>query len=331
MRWPTKAREGCSFLKKRTKRLLIPACTTFSGHGRQAGEVRRNKSLLLLFFRKEGLFFLAFLLPAGAACADDAGRDFPKTLIFDEPGIDDEVSLPTVLFVPQDGAHEADVEFELDKRLTTRLSLQINVGYTELARIGEASAGGWQDSTAALKLIVFADRAMEQLVSLSVTRAFGASGARRVGSADVGSTLPALNFGQGFAALAAMPLLRPLAVTGVAGMLVPDSGRDGAVRQALLSASLQYSFDVLARSGGDVRVPGFMRPLIPIVEFSYATPAAAHATLAPGLIYSGGGYQVAAEALVPLTRASGTHVGMIAQLNISLSVLGIAALTRPLL
>jgi hypothetical protein len=55
----------------------------------------------------------------------------------------------------------------------------------------------------------------------------------------------------------------------------------------------------------------------------------AHGTLAPGLIYAGEGYQVAVEALVPLTRASGTHVGAIAQLNISLSMFGVAALTRP--
>jgi len=59
----------CSFLKKRTKRLLFLGCTAFSGHGRQAGEVRRNKSLLLLFFRKEGL--LLFLSLPGPARAEE--------------------------------------------------------------------------------------------------------------------------------------------------------------------------------------------------------------------------------------------------------------------
>ena len=100
-------------------------------------------------------------------------------LIFDEPGIDDEVSLPTVLFVPQQGGRETDVDFELDKRLTTRLSLQINIGYADLARIGSSSAGGWQNANATLKLLAYADRTMEQLVSFSFTREFGGSGARR--------------------------------------------------------------------------------------------------------------------------------------------------------
>ncbi len=295
-----------------------------------------RKEEFLSFLRKERLFFfekkkqktfvlLAVVLwPAGVALAEGGeGRDFPKTLLFDEPGIDDEVSLPTVLFVPR----ETDVDFELDKRLTEWLSLQINGGYTELARIGESSAGGWQNSNATLKVLAYADRAMEQLVSFSLTREFGGSGARRIGAERVGSTVAALNFGQGFAALAGAPAFKPFAITGVAGFLVPDSAAAGGVRQALVSTSLQYSLDVLAGSDAGLRVPGFIRPLIPIVEFTYAMPA--HGTLAPGLIYAGEGYQVAVEALVPLTRASGTHVGAIAQLNISLSMFGVAALTRP--
>jgi len=281
--------------------------------------------------KKQKTFVLlgALLWPACVAYADEDGRDFPKTLIFDEPGIDDEISLPTVLFVPQDGAHETDIDFELDKRLTTRLSLQINIGYTKLPH-----AGGWQNSNATLKLVAYANRAMEQLVSVSLTREFGGSGARRIGAAETGSTIAALNFGQGFAALAPVPLLEPFAVTGVAAFQVPDMQANGAVQQALLSASLQYSFAVLASTDPHIRLPEFVRPFIPIVEFTYAEPArgesAAHGTLAPGLIYSGDGYQLAAEALVPLTRASGTHVGAIAQLNISLSLFGAAALARPL-
>jgi hypothetical protein len=116
--------------------------------------------------------------------------------------------------------------------------------------------------------------------------------------------------------------------------MVPDSQEAGTVQQALMSASLQYSFDVLAQGQGGGRLPDFARPLIPIVEFTYAAPtrggAAAHGTLAPGLIYSGEGYQVAVEALVPLTHASGTHMGAIAQLNLSLSMFGVAALSQPL-
>lgn len=262
----------------------------------------------------------------GAAAADDAGRDFPKTLIFDEPGIDDEVSLPTVLFLPRNGGRsaETDVDFELDKRLTTRTSVQINAGYTALP-LAERTAYGWQNVDVTLKHVVFA--APEQLVSLSLIREFGQSGAARVEAPAPGSTSLGVNFGQGLCLPGVPWVLQPLAITGTVGGLVPDRDREAAFPQAIVSASLQYSLKVLARG------PGWVRPLLPIVEFSDAVPVghegAARATLAPGLIYAGRGFQLAAEALVPLTRASGTQIGFIAQINISLSVFGEGAWTRP--
>jgi hypothetical protein len=55
------AREGSSsFLKKRTKRLLIFRKRTGPGYGRIAGRCGKSKSLLVLFFRKE---LLSFCLP----------------------------------------------------------------------------------------------------------------------------------------------------------------------------------------------------------------------------------------------------------------------------
>lgn len=298
-------------------------------------KLRQIKSFFASFSsEKEGFFFLkkkkqktsvllvALVWPGwGAFAGEDEGRDFPKTLIFDEPGIDDEISLPTV----QVAGQETDVDLELDKRLTNSVSVQINVGYTALGR-----AGGWQNSSATLKFLGFVDRANEQLVSVSLVHEFGGTGAPRIGAAEAGSSALALNFGQGFASVVASPWLKPFAVTGVAGFSVPDSPRRGAVQQALLSASLQYSFDVPGAGGG---IPVLIRPLIPIMEATYAAPvqgqSAAHGILAPGLIYAGEGYQVAAEALLPLTRASGTHLGVIAQLNISLAIFGTRALTRP--
>jgi hypothetical protein len=263
--------------------------------------------------------------------ADEAGRDFPKTLIFDEPGIDDEISLPTIIVAPQPGGHETDIDFELDKRLTTRLSLQINIGYTQLPRPGETRAEGWQNTNATLKFAAFANAAHEQLVSLSLIREFGESGARQIGAETISSTTAAINFGQGFASFADTPALKPFAITGSAGFLVADHG---STQQALLSASLQYSLDVFSSTPGGQNLPHFLRPFIPIVECSFALPTRGggqRGLLAPGLIYAGEGYQVAAEALLPLTKEAGTHAGFIAQLNISLATLGLPALARPLL
>ncbi len=274
-------------------------------------------------------------LTRSAAAADQtefAGRDFPKTLTFDEPGIDDEISLPTLIVVPRGASvgTETDLDFELDKRLTDVLSLQINVGHTSFSHGG---AQGWQNAAATLKYVALDDSAAERLVSLSLTREFGGSGAERIGAPSVSTTVAAVNFGQGFSTLVAEPLLKPVAFTGSIGALVSDRPKGSLVQQALLSASLQYSFKVLMSGSAGDRLPALMRPLIPIVECVYTPPAGGEApigTLAPGLIYAGEGFQVAVEALLPLTREAGSHAGFIAQLNISLVTLGVPALARPL-
>ena len=277
----------------------------------------------------------------GVACAGhawaqeaDQGREVPKTLTFDEPGIDDEISLPTFILATDSAgeSHEADLDFELDKRLTPRTSVQINVGYTRLPLAGTA-VDGWQNVQVTLKYVVLSDPAAERLGSISLTREFGASGASRIGASAIGSTVVAGNIGQGFSPLMSAALLRPFAVTGVLGYTLPDQPGASAFQQALAAVSLQYSFDVLASQAGFV-LPGMLRPFIPVVECVYAKPIRsderAKATMAPGLIYAGDGFQLAAEALLPLRKASGTGVGFIAQLNVSLSMLGVPRLSRPL-
>jgi hypothetical protein len=46
-------KQESSFLKKRSKRLLILAASPLSGHGLDLSVGTRRKSLLVLFFRKE--------------------------------------------------------------------------------------------------------------------------------------------------------------------------------------------------------------------------------------------------------------------------------------
>jgi hypothetical protein len=269
---------------------------------------------------------MCILVPLGNARADDDDtasrkRDFPKTLTFDEPGIDDEMSLPTIVRLPHGtpAGSETDVSVELDKRITERVSVQINSGYSVVGRQAASSLAGWQNLAATLKGIMLDDAAAERLVSFSLSREFGGTGAERVGAGAPSSTTAAVNFGQGFGGFTANPLVRPFAVTGSVGYLAPD--RATASQLLLLDASLQYS----------------LGKFIPLVEFAYALPTTAapggdgrRGTLAPGLIYAGDGYQLAAEALIPLSRATGTHVGVVAQLNLSLGWLGWAALTQPM-
>jgi hypothetical protein len=76
---------------------------------------------------------VAVLWPAPAyphaVCGD---RIFPATLAIDDPGVQDELALPTVSWVPNnsDGAHEWDASFSWTKTITPGLSVVIGSGPT---------------------------------------------------------------------------------------------------------------------------------------------------------------------------------------------------------
>jgi hypothetical protein len=161
-----------------------------------------------------------------------------------------------------------------------------------------------------------------------------------VGAETVGSTEPILYFGQGFGAAPLPDCLRPFALTGGLGYVWPDRTRQGvqkAVRSLQIGTSVQYSLGYLSAAIARARLPRAAERMVAIVEITYADPVGADAAhdarqgfAAPGLIYAAEGYQLAAEAVLPLTRASGRGVGVIAQLNVSFARLGLRKLATDL-
>jgi hypothetical protein len=66
-------KEECSFLKKRTKRLLYLVPADRSGTWPDRWEGRRLKSLLLLFFRKEGLPYTSLIFMIASTTSGSSG------------------------------------------------------------------------------------------------------------------------------------------------------------------------------------------------------------------------------------------------------------------
>jgi hypothetical protein len=276
--------------------------------------------------------------------AEEAGRDFPRTLTLDEPGIDDEISLPTFLHLTTTGGNDSpadaenDVAFEIDKRLTDHLQVQLNGGYQTLAQPPLANRYGWDDFALTLKYVVLNAPESESILTLGLERELARTGAARVGAETIGSTTPTIYVGQGFGTMKLPALLRPFALTGTLAYQIPDQpgGADIRFAQTLqIGASLQYSLHYLAPMIAKIGLPDAVQRIVAITELTYAVPAAntshqdtQRGNVAPGLIYAGDGYQLAVEGLLPLTRTSGT--GVIAQLNMSFSVLGLGRFARPL-
>ena len=293
------------------------------------------------------------ICPLAASAHGIAGdRIFPATVTIDDPAVGDELSLPTFVLPPgQTGtaANEYDYGFEWDKTIVEGFGFAFNDGYTNLRQPGSAGGNkyGWADPVITLKYTFFENDRHESLASLGVQKELGGVGAvNSIGEDASGWTQPTLYFGKGFGDLpASAGLLRPFALTGELGYQWQDEPHPSVPGGGIASnpdfwnvgLSLQYNLQYLRSQVKDYSLPDFVNNLIPLVEFSYSTPASSsHAgatsggTIAPGFLYEGGSYQVGLEALLPATHSSGNELGMIAQLHFYLDDVFPNSLGKPI-
>ena len=165
---------------------------------------------------------------------------------------------------------------------------------------------------------------------------------------------PAIFFGKGFGDLPeALRFLKPIALTGVAGVAIPTSAstRNVTVNEQTgereieierhpdvleWGFALEYSVIYLQSQVQDMHLPAPIDRLIPLVEFALETPLNRGArgqttgTINPGVIWAGKYFQVGMEAVVPINEHTGNKVGVIAQLHFFLDDLFPHTIGRPL-
>jgi hypothetical protein len=259
------------------------------------------------------------------------GRDFPTTLTLDEPGIDDELILPTVLYrrglADGGGAtHEIELGAEFEHSITSTTGLFIEDGTV----IQDGGKHGAEDFTLGAKWQFLTNVKHETVMSLELARGFGGTGTTHTGANRFGSTTPTIVAGKGFGDLG-LRALQPLALTGEFAAIIPDvalrrvGGSDLAATRltngnnGVWSAgfSVQYSLPYLARRYPGLRLPWPLAGLTPVCEFAWTSPAtvpSAEGTTwiaAPGMLYVSRWGEVGVEALVPLDRAAGSGIGVI--------------------
>jgi hypothetical protein len=147
-------------------------------------------------------------------------RIFPVTLAIDDPGVADELSLPTFARVKNaDGSIETDYSFEYDKLITERLAVSISDTWTHVRPGGD----GFQNLNLGAKYLAYTDAPHEFMLSAGVNVNVGGTGAARVGAVNFSTITPALFFGKGFGDLPdSMAMLKPIAVTATIGVGFPD-------------------------------------------------------------------------------------------------------------
>ena len=272
------------------------------------------------------------LLPATVAAYTAVGdRVFPATLLLPQAAPGDTLYV-TPSSVPVSGGNATNLTVTLDKLLTERLGIGIQDGYNWIGRNNASTLVGWQNLLAYIKYEPILDPPHEFLFSFGAAHEFGGTGTRRVGAPSNGGTLvPTTFFAKGFGDLP-IGYLRPLALQGFATYRIASGS---APDNFLGGLAVEYSIPYLQSKVQAFDLPDLVRGLTPIVETLVATPtrnrggATTAVTVAPGITYSGEGWQFGIEARVPANRAAGSGAGVLAQFSLSLDYFFPGSIGKP--
>jgi len=254
---------------------------------------------------------------------------FPATILTDDPFVADEMSLPTFTYPPAatDGSREYGLDFDISKRLTPDIGITLGYGWTSLHSLGMPAVTGFDalHTGAQYQLLVNAPHEAIGLIGLNVTWAHTGRVAA-LAQPDFTTLSPTFDFGKGFGDLPrSLPYLRPFAITGNLGFDFPTKTASAGAPNTdnfNYGFAFEYSLPYLQCCVKDIglRVP--LNQLIPLVEVAFSTPinrvtpgVTTTGTVQPGLVWSGQYMQISAEAILPVTHASGHGVGGLVQMH----------------
>jgi hypothetical protein len=287
----------------------------------------------------------AFLATADRAVAHGfAGqRFFPATILNDDPFVADEISLPTLARPPTDpdGAHEFDLDIEFSKRITPDLGFSFGEGWARLKPRGAGAATGLTGLETGVQYQLFVNGPHEAIGLASLNVSWAHTGrVAALGAPDFTTLTPGFAFGKGLGDLPhALAALRPIAVTGNLSVDFPSKTESAGTPNPNFfnyGFAVEYSLPYLQCCVKDV---GLRRPfsqLIPVVEMAFSTPinrgegVSTVGTIQPGIIWSGETFQIGAEAILPVSGASGKGIGGVVQLHFYLDDLFPHSLGKPI-
>jgi hypothetical protein len=213
-------------------------------------------------------------------------RLFSDTLVIAEPFVEDELA-PSFLRVlrPRNGeasrAWATGFDGEVKKRLTPALELSVGSGLLLLDPAVGASRSGAENVDIGLKYEIWRSEPSEAVASVALRWEIGGTGAR-VAGAEVSDTVRATFLaGQGFGNLPeALRLLRPFAVTGSIGAILPttatsrtagSSAPDSNPDRVQWGGVIEYSLLYLTTFVADVGLADPVKQFVPLVEMDFQT------------------------------------------------------------
>jgi hypothetical protein len=270
-------------------------------------------------------------------------RFFPATILTDDPFVADEISLPTTTRPPTgaDGSQQIDVDIDLAKRITPDLGFTIGQGWSHLKPKDLPGATGLTGINTGLQYQLFINGPHEVLGLIGLNVSWAHTGrVAALGAPDVTTLSPTFNFGKGFGDLAPeLGFVRPFAVTGNLGFdfpTKPESAGTPNPNNFNYGFAFEYSLPYLQCCVKDIGLTAPFNRLIPLVEIGFTTPinrtegVQTVGTIQPGLIWSGTYFQIGAEAILPVNKASGRGFGGVVQFHVYLDDLFPRSIGKPI-
>jgi hypothetical protein len=266
-------------------------------------------------------------------------RIFPATLAIDDPGVDDELTIPTFVYSylssptypPVPGAQTYSWDFFYGKRITSDFELSIDSAFLHQVN---PRLNGWTGIETEAKYQIAVSTEHEFVVSVGVAELYGNTATPQIITATPAlkytTITPKAFIGKGFGDLD-NDWLRPIAITGEMDYIVPTVPNvyQNGVLVNQFPTTVVYGFTVqysLQYMNNFVReVPEILRNLIFDVEASFASPVSnigpsslgvvpgTHETtglVGPGIYYIAHDYQLGIWATFPINKGSGYHPGV---------------------
>jgi len=297
---------------------------------------------------------LAFAYPVAARAHCEVGeRTFAATITFDDPCVTDELSLPTIQSFKngdEPSAQELDISGEYTKTITRNFGVSFEEAWVHLDASGEDTHSGFDNLGTSFKYQFVRDTHRELAMSASLDVDWGGTGAKSIGAEPFTTLTPTWFAGKGFGFLPNnLKLLRPLAVTTELGYSFPTQSSTTEFEEGVRTVtrnpqvlvwggSLQYSMSYLKARVQDFGLPEAVNRLVLITECNFATETSnfdegerTTGTINPGLLYIADKYQLGVEAIIPINRASGDDVGVVANLHLFLEDIFPKSFGKPLL
>jgi hypothetical protein len=302
------------------------------------------------------LLAAAMLINACSAQAHTivGNRVFPATLTIDDPGVNDELALPTFAYMASanpdgsTGPFSYTLGWEYAKTITADFGLSIgSEGYTWQRN---PKAEGVANIETQAKYVFYQNPEHEFIVAGAVSVDIGNTGSSSGASlpSDPFSTVTVKAYaGKGFGDLST-DWLRPFAITGEVDYNMPTTAinaLDGMSQNpysVTYGATVQYS--LLYMNSYVKEVPDLFKRLIPSFEVMFNTPTSNIGPVVPGnfspytttgivgpsVYYIGPYFEIGVMAQFPINEASGKHVGALAVLDFFLDDIFPDSLGKPL-